>query len=208
MHSPTAGRLKMFFLISCFCPLVFSQSATDAVQAKLNGITSMTAHFNQVITAGKREVAHSSGNMAILRPGCFRWQTLKPMEQLIIADGKRLWVYDTDLEQVTVKKQEDTLGGTPALFLSTYKNTVTRDFTVQVLKDGPVKAYALLAKSPKENYQKLILTFKDNSLAVIEFFDQLGQHTTIQLSQVSRNPVLQPSLFRFHPPKGTDVVEQ
>ncbi|MCW0218548.1 MAG: outer-membrane lipoprotein carrier protein LolA, partial [Prosthecobacter sp.] len=122
------------------------------------------------------------------------------------ADSKKLWVYDVELEQVTVKKQEKGLGGTPGLFLSGYDNTVSRDFTVTEVTAGTV--FDLRAKSPKENYQRVILSFKDSALGKIEFFDQLGQHTTVTLTQVKTNPELAPGLFQFKPPKGVDVVDQ
>lgn len=201
-------KKQLFLSLLVLAQAVFAQTASEAVQAKLNAITSMSAHFNQVVSAGKRQLTKSSGNMAILRPGRFRWQTKSPMEQLVVADGKHLWVYDVDLEQVTVRKQESNLGGTPGLFLSTYKDTVARDFEVTQLKDGHEQTYALKAKSPKENYQKVILNFKGETLAGIEFFDQLGQHTKVQLTEVNTNPNLKANLFQFHPPKGTDVVRQ
>lgn len=185
---------------------LWAQSASEAVQAKLNAIRSMTANFTQVVTAGQREVSSSSGTMALFRPGRFRWQTNSPLEQLVVADSKKLWVYDVDLEQVTVKKQEKGVGGTPALFLSGYDDTVARDFNVIELSQGT--SYELHAKSGKENYQRVILVFKGEALGRIEFFDQLGQHTTVSLTRVKTNPKLAASLFQFKAPKGVDVVEQ
>ncbi|MGQ3892293.1 outer membrane lipoprotein chaperone LolA [Legionella sp. CNM-4043-24] len=185
-----------------------AQSASEDVQARLNAIRSMTADFTQVVKAGRREVSNSSGSMALLRPGRFRWQTNSPLEQLIVADSKKLWVYDVDLEQVTVKKQEKGLGGTPALFLSGYDDTVARDFDVVETSKGDRAGFELRAKSSKENYQRVVLSFKGDALDRIEFFDQLGQHTIVSLSKVKTNPTLAARLFQFKPPKGVDIVEQ
>jgi len=186
----------------------WGQSASEAVQARLNAIRSMTANFTQVVKAGKRSVSDSSGSMALSRPGRFRWQTIDPMEQLVVADSQKMWVYDVDLEQVTVKKQEKGLGGTPALFLSGYDDTVARDFDVTETTKGDKARFELHAKSGKENYQRVILTFNGEQLDKIEFYDQLGQHTTVNLSKVKTNPKLADSLFQFKPPKGVDVVKQ
>ena len=188
--------------------LACSDTVSDALQAKLNAIRTMSATFNQVVSAKKREVSRSSGTMALSRPGHFRWQTQNPMKQSVIADGRHLWVYDVDLEQVTVKKQDKGLGGTAALFLSGYNNTVTKDFDVTVKKQNNIHHYDLHAKSSKANFQQVQLTFQGNALSGMVLFDQLGQRTDVQLSQIKINPTLSKALFQFNTPKGVDVVEQ
>lgn len=191
-----------------FTTLVLAQTPAEEVQNKLNSMRTMSAKFNQTITAGKRQVSQSSGTMALSRPGHFRWQTNSPLEQLVVADGNKLWVYDIDLEQVTVKKQEKGLGGTPGLFLSGYDNTVTRDFIVSASTQGANQVFDLKAKSNKENYQQVKLIYNGKTLNAIEFFDQLGQHTVVKLSNIKSNLKLADTLFQFNPPKGTDIVTQ
>lgn len=186
----------------------FAASPAEDLQSKLNSIRTMTADFKQVVSTSKRQVSNSSGTMALERPGRFRWFTKSPMEQLVVADQKQLWVYDVDLEQVTVKKQEKGLGGTAALFLSGYNDTITQDFTVTENAEGEKQVYDLQAKSPKANFQRLKLTFVDKSLNTLEMFDQLGQHTVVTLKNVKNNETLSLDLFQFKPPKGVDVVQQ
>lgn len=191
-----------------FCSTAFCQSAGEELQAKLNAMHTMTANFKQVVKSKQKEISNSSGTMALERPGRFRWQTKEPMAQLVVADGKKLWVYDVDLEQVTVKKQDENLGDTAALFLSGYNNTVTRDFEVTVNVSGKNQSYDLHSKSEKANFQRLKLNFSANLLTGIEMFDQLGQHTIVDLTKVKTNPTVAPKLFQFKPPKGIDVVQQ
>jgi outer membrane lipoprotein carrier protein len=198
----------LILLFITYLQSTWAQTPAEDVQTKLNAIRSMSASFDQVVTAGKREVSQTSGKMALVRPGRFRWETKSPLEQLVVADSKQLWVYDADLEQVTVKKQEKGLGGTPGLFLSGYNNTVTRDFDVTTNDKNGIRTYILKAKSPKENFQTVRLTFNGEALNLIEFFDQLGQHTIVKLKNVQTNPSLAAKLFQFKPPKGIDVVEQ
>lgn len=200
-------KLVLIALFS-FSGCLFSQSAGEVLQAKLNAIRSMTANFNQVVKAKKREVSRSSGTMALQRPGKFRWETKNPMEQLVVADGSKMWVYDVDLEQVTVKKQEKGLGGTAALFLSGYDDSVTRDFNVSQKASGNTITFDLKSKSPKENFQRIKLMFTQDNLTGLELHDQLGQTTTVKLVQIKSNPSLPARLFQFKPPKGTDVVRQ
>lgn len=187
---------------------VFSQPAVDSLQAKLNNIRSMTANFNQVVKAKSRVVSKSSGSMALARPGKFRWQTKEPMAQLVVADGNNMWIYDVDLEQASVKKQDKGMGGTAALFLSGYDETITKDFEVTESNQEKLFVYDLKAKSNKENFQRIKLIFDQNTLTGLELFDQLGQVTTVKLSQIKDNPKLADSLFTFKPPKGVDVVHQ
>ena len=187
---------------------VFSETPDVLLQNKLNSIRSMTAVFKQSVKAKHRVVSRSSGTMALQRPGRFRWQTLQPMAQLMVADGQKIWVYDKDLEQVTVKTQKKGLGGTAALFLSGYDNTVTRDFTVTQSNVGNEIVFDLKSKSPKANFQRIKLVFRQNNLTGLELYDQLGQVTTVQLSQIKLNPKLATNLFQFKTPKGVDVVQQ
>ncbi len=196
------------FLILLWAQNAMCDVVSDTLQAKLNAIRTMSAVFSQVVSASKREVSRSSGSMALSRPGRFRWQTKNPMEQLVLADGQHLWVYDVDLEQVTVKKQEKGLGGTAALFLSGYDDTVTRDFDVTTYNKGNKAYFDLHSKSSKANFQRVKLIFVGNELCGLELYDQLGQHTEVTLSNIKNNPTLVSALFKFKTPKGVDVVRQ
>ncbi|KTD41531.1 outer membrane lipoprotein chaperone LolA [Legionella parisiensis] len=186
----------------------YCETPDTLLQAKLNGIRAMTAVFKQTVKAKHRVVSRSSGTMALQRPGRFRWQTTQPMDQLMVADGQKIWVYDKDLEQVTVKAQQKGLGGTAALFLSGYDDTVTRDFKVTQSNVGNELVFDLKSKSPKANFQRIKLMFRQSTLTGLELYDQLGQVTTVQLLRIKLNPKLAASLFQFKTPKGVDVVRQ
>lgn len=186
-----------------------ADSPATALQTKLNAIRSMSAQFSQTVRTARRQVSASSGTMAMQRPGRFRWETKDPMEQLVVADGNKLWIYDVDLEQVTVKRQEKGLGGTPALFLSGYDDTVARDFEVSPCKaSGKMACFDLKAKSSKANFQRLRMVFAGDALSRLDLYDQMGQHTEVRLRAVKNNPALKKSLFSFSPPRGVDVVRQ
>ncbi len=200
-------KILIGLLLTC-SGAAFTQTPAELLQTKLNAIRSMTADFNQVVKAKHKEVSRSSGTMALERPGRFRWQTKSPMAQLVVADGQKMWVYDVDLEQVSVKKQEKGLGGTAALFLSGYDDTVTRDFDVAEKSEGKTIIFDLKSKSPKANFQRIKLIFTADALTGLELHDQLGQVTSVKLSQIKSNPKLAAKLFQFKPPKGVDVVKQ
>lgn len=198
----------LYLTLSLWMHSLFAVTPSEALQTKLNALRTMSASFNQVVKAKHREVSRSSGTMALARPGRFRWQTIKPMEQLVVADGKRLWIYDVELEQVSVKKQEGSVGGTAALFLSGYDDTVARDFEVKQMENGSSVTFDLNAKSHKANFQRVQLVFEGAALRGIVLYDQLGQQTNVALNRPLVNPKLPASLFQFKPPKGVDVVEQ
>lgn len=198
--------ISALFLL--WMPIAYCDDASSTLQAKLNAIRTMSASFSQTVGSKYRALSQSSGTMALARPGRFRWQTIKPLAQLVVADGRRLWIYDTDLEQVTVKSQADGVGGTAGLFLSGYNETVSRDFNVTMEQQNNTTRFRLQAKSSKASFQQVILRFEGMSLDRIELFDQLGQHTDVHLQKIKINPILQARLFQFKPPKGTDVVTQ
>ncbi len=189
-----------------FC--VHAESPEQVVQSKLSAIHSMHAHFSQTVRAKRHVISNSSGVMVVVRPNQFRWQTQQPMAQTVVADGQTLWIYDVELEQVTVSKQTRKLGVAGALFLSGDPDAVRRDFTVTAQQIGTTESFDLHAKSSKANFERVRLTFKKNILAEIELDDQLGQHTVIHLSQVEMNQRQPARLFHLHIPAGVDVVHQ
>lgn len=199
---------KIAILFIIWTQTLFAETASEVLQTKLNAMKTMTASFSQVMTAKKRQISRSSGTMALERPGHFRWDTKKPMAQLVVADGQRLWVYDVDLEQVSVSQQSKGLGGTAGLFLSDNTHAIARDFNVTVSGRAELQTFDLHAQSNKANFQRVKLSFVGDDLSEIELFDPLGQQTKVKLTRVKNNVQLKPSLFQFKPPKGVDVVRQ
>ena len=198
---------KLLLVVTLICMPVYAFAVTPGqqLQAYLASISTMTSSFNQVVKTRKgRVLQRSTGQMAINRPGRFRWETGKPSHQLIVADGKRLWVYDYDLKQVTVQSQTRGLGRTPAQFLSGYDKNLTRDYNVQ-FKNGN---FQLSPRSRDTSFSAIWLRFRGAVLSQLYLVDNLGQVSTITFSGMRINQRLDPRLFRFSPPRGVDVVRQ
>lgn len=195
-------------LIVLFSSYALADTTTDYLQTKLNAIRTMSASFKQIVTVKKRQLSQSTGTMALARPGRFRWQTVSPMSQLVVADGAKLWVYDKELEQVSVKKQHLGMEGAAALFLSGKNDTLARDFKVTSEQSDGQKRFDLRSKSNKVNFLRVALTFNGDKLIAMTLFDQLGQTTKVAFNHIKNNPKLSPSLFQFKVPKGVDVVQQ
>ena len=179
-------KIILISLISIATQTGFSDNTSERLQTQLNKIHTISANFKQIVSANRREISHSSGTMVLSRPGRFRWQTLSPMKQLVLADGKHLWIYDVDLEQVTVKTQS--LNGSAALFRSSSDTTLNQDFKISTYILNRKEYFELQAKSQKSNFQHMKLIFLNSKLNGIELFDQLGQRTIIKLNNVNTNP--------------------
>jgi len=167
-------------------PAAGQGDAVARVEAYLASVNTLTANFSQVVRNRDGQVVdRASGTLSLSRPNRFRWDYEKPYQQTIVADGKQLWLYDSDLEQVTVRALEQGLGSTPAMLLS---------------GSGRVgDAFAPVA------VQRLAFD-RRGELAAMELSDKLGQATVIEFGALRRNPTLDASLFKFEPPPGADVI--
>jgi chaperone LolA len=145
----------------------------------------------------------SRGSLLIQRPDRFRWSYTEPFEQEIVADGKKLWVYDVDLEQVTVRPLTEVLGIGPALLLSGDYAALEENFTIQPAKDGWLE---LIPKREDWDFQSIRLQMNKGVPQVIEVDSGIGQITRLTLSKLERNPKIDPARFKFTPPPGVDVI--
>ncbi|HET7922855.1 MAG TPA: outer membrane lipoprotein chaperone LolA [Gammaproteobacteria bacterium] len=193
----------------CFTPAGHTAPASGVVQMKhfLAATHSLTAEFSQtVMDTNRRTVKQSSGTLAIKRPNRFRWDYAAPNREIIVADGARVWIYDVELQQVTVKPLDGTLAASPAVLLSG-SNDVSRNFKVKDLgnKEG-VAWVGLIPKVQDTDFEQVRLGFSKGTLAVMELKDALGNLTRITFTHVVPNPKLSDDRFHFTPPPGADVI--
>lgn len=190
-----------------------SAGASDGKQRAeqfLQGLQSLQAQFKQTLTDRTGQVTdESTGTLAIKRPNRFRWDYREPHEQVIVADGTRVWVYDSDLEQVTVRKLDVALSSTPAMLLSG-EGALTDNFNV--IDSSERAGVAWVRLEPKRNdtdFKAVRLGFttgKAQELRFMELADKLGQTTLLEFSKFERNPTLDASRFVFKVPAGADVI--
>jgi outer membrane lipoprotein carrier protein len=177
------------------------------VESFLDGLQGLQADFQQVLTdRSGRAIDEASGVLAIRRPNRFRWDYREPYEQVIVADGSRIWLYDSDLEQVTVRKLDDTLSATPAMLLSG-EGKLEENFAVtNVENDGGVQWVHMEPKRGDTDFKSVRLGFEGAMLKHMQLADKLGQTTRLTFTNVEQNPVLDPSRFTFTVPPGADVI--
>jgi outer membrane lipoprotein carrier protein len=172
----------------------------------MRGLQSLTADFHQVLRDSHGQpVEESQGLLMILRPGRFIWNYREPHPQQIVSDGAKLWFYDKDLDQVTVRRLDTGLAGTPAMLLSG-EGSLQDSFNVtRVEQRGRSLAISLTPKHATD-FNSVELEFDADVLRAMELADKLGQTTTLQFSNFKRNPKLDPAMFKFVPPPGVDVI--
>jgi len=207
--------LKQFALIFiCLFAILPSTSAYAQDQAAATSLTSllqnlqtMQANFQQTIQDGRGNMLQQSqGKMDLQRPGLFRWETTQPNQQLIIADGKFIWIYDKDLQQVTKQKQI-TSANAPGLLLSDSVTHLAQRFNIRSLSSSDNnQQFSLTPKSDQDLFKSVQLTFDNGVLNQMVLHDNIGQTTQIQFTQVNNNLNLSRRLFQFQAPAGVDVV--
>ena len=179
----------------------------DRLNQFMTATQSATGDFEQRIYGRDRKVVQESrGTLAFFRPGKFRWAYVKPYPQLIVGDGARVWIYDEDLKQVTVRKLDQALGATPAALLAG-ANDALKAF---VLKDDGAKDglewVEAIPREKESNFERIRMGFGFSGLERMELTDSFGQTTELRFTGFQRNARVDPGLFRFVPPPGADVI--
>lgn len=182
--------------------------AVDTLKDFVRNVKTGRAAFTQTVTSpdGAKKKT-SSGSFEFARPDRFRFAYTKPFEQLIVSDGKKVWIHDTDLNQVSTRKLGLALGATPAALLA--GASLEKDFELSNQPDaGGLSWVEALPRAKDGPFQSLRVAFKGKELAAVEILDSFGQRSLLQFSDVVSNADVKPESFRFTPPPGADVIEQ
>ena len=182
--------------------------AVEQLRDFVRDVKSGQARFTQTVTAadGARKRA-SSGSFEFQRPNRFRFSYAKPFEQLIVADGVKVWIFDADLNQASSRKLASAIGSTPAALLA--GTALDTDFDVK--NDGAREGLDWALATPKNKdgaFQAMRVGFQGKALVAVEIVDSFGQRSLLRFSDFNTNVALPPERFRFVPPAGADVIEQ
>jgi outer membrane lipoprotein carrier protein len=199
-------------LVAVFLAIASGLAQADAVDALRDFVRdakSGSSSFTQTVSSpdGARKKV-SSGTFEFLRPNRFRFAYSKPYEQLIVGDGQNVWLYDVDLQQVTVRPADQALGATPASLLA--GGALEKDFELQAQPSAQgidwVQATPR-AKSEASGFQSLRVGFRGRTLAAIELLDNFGQRSLLSFADVVTNGPVPAEAFRFTPPQGVAVLK-
>lgn len=199
--------MRAVLLAALLAPALALAAGVERFQSYLRGTQTARADFEQQVFDRERKlVQESKGSFSFLRPGRFRWTYAQPYPQLIVGDGARVWIYDEDLNQVTVRAMAKALGSTPAALLAGAAD-VERAF--ELADAGSRDGLEWLEAKPREReagFERIRLGMGTLGVQAMELTDHFGQTTVLRFSNVVRNPQLDPASFRFVPPKGADVL--
>ena len=198
----------------CFITVILSAyssaqaSPQDELKKFVDGVQTLSAEFKQVQSDERGKVlSTSTGHVWLSRPGRFRWSYETPYKQLMICDGKKLWLYDPDLSQVTIRPAGEALLGTPAALLS-QRSTLSDQFKLEDGgSDGKSQIVRLKPKSGDSDFKSIELALKNGMPDRMKFLDQLGGSSTITFGNVESASKPDEALFNFTVPKGTEVIE-
>jgi len=201
-------RYSILLVFTALCaPALAAESARTRLDAFAKDLRSVSAHFEQQAFDPKGGAGRTSrGDLALKAPRQFRWDTVAPYKQLIVADGEKVWIYDADLEQVSVRAQGTEEAHSPLTVL-TDLSQLDRDFaTSEEGEHDGLTWLRLKSKDKDPQFAYADLGFDAGGLTRMRFEDTLGDRTEIRFSDWQRNPQLAADAFRFTPPKGVDVV--
>lgn len=198
--------------LSCVISVIVTandQVAAESLRKHLDGMSSLEGAFSQqVIDADGVEQDASSGKFMMMRPGKFYWETLSPMPQVLISNGKMIWLYDPDLETVNQRVFTDDLRQTPALLLSEDIAKLRANFSITTAKTAKgLVQFTLIPKVTEGLFQQLNLVFNRGDLVEFSIEDALGQITRCSLTEIKRNKPLAEEKFYFQVPPGVEVIQ-
>ncbi|HYN61547.1 MAG TPA: outer membrane lipoprotein chaperone LolA [Rubrivivax sp.] len=182
--------------------------ALDTLREFVRDVKSGRASFTQTVSSADGvKKRSSSGSFEFARPNRFRFSYAKPFEQLIVSDGQKVWIYDADLNQVSVRKLTQALGATPAALLAGASLDKDFELVAQPSKDG-IDWVQATPRQKDGAFQSMRIGFRGRELAVVDILDSFGQRSVLQFSQYAANAAIPEQSFRFVPPPGADVIEQ
>lgn len=207
----SAIKYIAFLIIFFFHVSAHADTAATTLSQLLKNIQTMRADFTQTITdKNAKQVQHSTGQMALQRPGKFRWEVKKPVAQVVVTNGSRLWIYDPDLEQVTIRLLTKEVGQSPAMLLSNTNIVLEKDYMVATTNENNSSLNWFLLKPKNKNsiFAVIKLGFSSSQIREMVLQDQLGHTTSIEFYNIKLNPGLSSSLFAFRVPPHVDVIDE
>lgn len=184
-----------------------ASEGADRLTSLLEPLETLEARFEQLILDGSGErLQQANGQMWLSRPGKFRWEVAAPYQQEVISDGSEVYLYDPDLEQVTVQALDQRVTHTPALLLSGSARELTDSYEVTRHQEGGGESFRLVPRSPDTLFEELQMTFRGEQLAALQMIDSTGQETVIEFSDVRTNHAIDDRRFAFQIPEGADVI--
>ncbi|NBO10441.1 MAG: outer membrane lipoprotein carrier protein LolA [Methylophilaceae bacterium] len=199
--------LTLVFSLLAFAHQAANASGLERMKEYFQNIQSAQASFHQTVTDKQGQKTQDvTGTMQLQKPNKFRWDYHKPYVQQIVGDGEKIWIFDPELNQVTVRSFSKAASSSPAALLAGGKD-IERSFTIKdTSRKGDLEWVMAVPKVRETGFERLFLGFKGDALMEMELHDSFGNRTAIEFTDVQRNPKLPADTFKFVPPRDADVL--
>lgn len=220
MHYTISGKPARSALIAIVCiafhSVAMPADGLNSLENFVKTVKSGKSEFTQTVTSPTRagespRVKNSSGSFEFQRPGKFRFQYRKPFEQLILADGTNLWIYDADLNQATQRKQSTAFGSTPAALIAsaTDLSALRAEFTLENAPDKDGMSWvSAKPKAADSTLQIVRIGFKGDALSQLDITDSFGQRSVVSFNAMQINAPLPADIFKFTLPPKAELLKQ
>ncbi|AIR91333.1 outer membrane lipoprotein chaperone LolA [Pseudomonas cremoricolorata] len=206
---PAIRMLLVSALTVASVPAIAGEKDVSRLTQLLEKSQTIDASFSQLtLDASGTSLQETTGKMTVKRPGLFYWHTDAPQEQVVVSDGKKVTLWDPDLEQATIKKLDVRLNQTPALLLSGDVSKISQSFDITSKEEGEVMDFTLKPKTKDTLFDSLRVSFRKGLINDMQLIDSVGQRTNILFNGVKVNQPVAADRFVFNVPKGADVIQE
>lgn len=186
-----------------------SVSAAEKLQGYLQQMQTLEGSFQQLtLDARGQRLQEAEGTMLLAKPGRFYWSTDLPYPQVLVSNGKTLWVFDPDLEQVTIQTLDERSTQSPAIILSGEASDLTKHFSINATETGKRVVFDLIPLQQDSLFEELSLDFVEGRISALQLTDSLGQKTRVDLTITQFNQPLDNQIFEFEVPPHVDVIQE
>ncbi len=200
--------VSVFICLFSLCALATPKSVLQ-LSGLLKNFSTYSATFNQVTYSEQgRALQKSYGKMQIKRPGKFRWESQKPTHQILVTNGKTLWIYDVDLAQATKQKLSTRTTIDPAMLLSGSIKNLSDNFNISEKGSSREIVFELVPKKSDLGFKQVTLTFENKKLSQMKVINNLSQTTIFNFTNIKLNLPMSDNLFNFKPKPGVDIISQ
>lgn len=202
-------KAGLVLVLLTFTSFALAETAAKKLQGYLKQMQTLEGSFEQLTIDGRgQRMQEAQGTMLLAKPGRFYWSTEQPYPQILVSNGKTLWVYDPDLEQVTIQPIDERAAKSPAIILAGETSDLTKNFTISYTGSGDNLVFDLIPLSQDSLFEELSLEFTQGRISSLQLKDSLGQKTRVDLTITQFNQPLDNQLFEFEVPANVDVIQE
>lgn len=202
-------KVSLVLMLLTFTGTALAETAAEKLQGYLKQMQTLEGSFQQLTLDARGErMQEAEGTMLLAKPGRFYWSTEQPFPQVLISNGITLWVYDPDLEQVTIQTLDKRATQSPAIILSGEATDLTEYFSISATETGKRVAFDLIPLEQDSLFEELSLNFVEGRISSLQLKDSLGQKTRVDLTITQFNQPIDSQLFEFEVPDKVDVIQE